>query len=57
MHWPRCPSATAPAAAVIVSCPEEGWSLFCNGVVAFDDAGAITPEGFTISPNPLEQSC
>jgi len=45
-HYPRCPEALAPdraAARVSVSHPEQGWSLLCNGVVLFDDAGTLLP--------------
>jgi hypothetical protein len=27
------------AARIAVSHPEQGWSLLCNGIVLFDDAG------------------
>ena len=43
-HQPRCPGALAPdcTAARVVTChPEQGWSLLCNGVVLFDDAGVL----------------
>jgi hypothetical protein len=30
---------------VLVSHPEQGWSLLCNGVVLFDDAGLLLPSG------------
>ena len=43
-HQPRCPSALAPdrtAARVVAPHPEQGWSLLCNGVVLFDDAGVL----------------
>jgi hypothetical protein len=26
---------------VVASHPEQGWSLLCNGVVLFDDAGVL----------------
>ena len=45
-HQPRCPDALAPdrtAARVTVNHPEQGWSLLCNGVVLFDDAGVLLP--------------
>ncbi len=35
-HTPPCPAPSAPdreAAHTIVSHPEQGWSLLCNGVV------------------------
>ena len=47
-HQPRCPDAVAPdrmAARVTVSHPEQGWSLLCNGIVLFDDAGMLLPGG------------
>ncbi len=47
-HHPRCPDALAPdraAARVRVTHPEQGWSLLCNGVVLFDDAGTLPPGG------------
>jgi hypothetical protein len=46
-HSPQCPPAGAPgrlAARVIATHPEQGWSLLCNGVIAFDYGGAIAPE-------------
>jgi hypothetical protein len=30
---------------VSVGHPEQGWSLLCNGVVLFDDAGTLLPDG------------
>jgi Family of unknown function (DUF5999) len=47
-HQPQCPDALASdrmAAHVAVSHPEQGWSLLCNGIVLFDDAGALLPGG------------
>jgi len=41
------------AARVMVSHPEQGWSLLCNGVVLFDDAGALLPGGQGIAPPPV----
>jgi hypothetical protein len=35
---------------VTVSHPEQGWSLLCNGVVLFDDAGALLPSGREVAP-------
>jgi hypothetical protein len=52
-HRPRCPDALAPdrvAARVVASHPEQGWSLLCNGVVLFDDAGELLPDGRAVSP-------
>jgi hypothetical protein len=45
-HYPQCPDALAAdrtAARVSISHPEQGWSLLCNGVVLFDDAGTLLP--------------
>lgn len=47
-HTPPCPSADAAdrdAAHVLVSHPEQGWSLLCNGVVLFEDFGELLPDG------------
>jgi hypothetical protein len=54
-HRPRCPDSLAPdhlAARAVASHPEQGWSLLCNGVVLFDDAGELFPDGRAISPAP-----
>ena len=29
--------------------PEQGWSLLCNGVIAFDDGGDLLPDGFAVA--------
>jgi hypothetical protein len=45
-HEPRCPSPDAAdryRAHVLVSHPEQGWSLLCNSVIVFDDLGALLP--------------
>jgi hypothetical protein len=52
-HIPRCPSATATdwaAAHTIVTHPEQGWSLLCNGVLLFDDTGGLLPDGNVAAP-------
>jgi hypothetical protein len=36
----------------MASHPEQGWSLLCNGVVIFDDGGALLPDGRTVLPPP-----
>ncbi len=54
-HAPACPSATAldrSAAHVVAAHPEQGWSLLCNGVVWFDDGGALLPDGRAVPPPP-----
>lgn len=46
-HDPRCPEWLAPdrgAARVVAAQPSQGWSLLCNGVVAFDDGGQLFPD-------------
>ncbi|MER5781284.1 DUF5999 family protein [Streptomyces mobaraensis] len=53
-HTPPCPPATSPdreAAHTIVARPEQGWSLLCNGVLAFDDTGELLPDGQVIAPH------
>jgi hypothetical protein len=53
-HQPHCPPAGAPdrLAARAVAChPEQGWSLLCNGVVMFEDTGALLPGGQSVPPH------
>lgn len=53
-HQPHCPPAGAPdrQAAHTVAChPEQGWSLLCNGVIVFEDTGALLPGGRSILPH------
>ena len=53
-HQPPCPPAGAPdrqAARVVASHPEQGWSLLCNDVVAFEDTGVLLPGGQSIPPH------
>ncbi len=58
-HVPASTSLSAPgapdrqAACVLVSHPEQGWSLLCNGVVVFEDTGALLPDGRSIPPRRL----
>jgi hypothetical protein len=35
----------------VVSHPEQGWSLLCNGIVIFEDTGELLPGGATIAPH------
>jgi hypothetical protein len=52
-HTPPCPSASAPdhdAARTLISHPEQGWSLLCNGIVVFEDTGELLPGGDVIAP-------
>jgi hypothetical protein len=53
-HTPCCPDSHAPdrdAASVLVTHPEQGWSLLCNGIVLFDDTGELLPDGSSIAPH------
>lgn len=53
-HMPPCPDARAldrEAARTVVSHPEQGWSLLCNGIVVFEDTGELLPGGDTIAPH------
>ena len=53
-HTPLCPDAKAldrEAARTVVSHPEQGWSLLCNGIVVFEDTGELLPGGDTIAPH------
>lgn len=53
-HVPACPAADAAdreAAHTVVTHPEQGWSLLCNGIVLFDDTGELLPNGDVIAPH------
>lgn len=55
-HPTPCPSADAAdrdAAHVILRHSEQGWSLLCNGVIAFDDLGDLLPDGRAVPPPPV----
>jgi hypothetical protein len=52
-HQPNCPDQHAPdrmAAKALISRPEQGWSLLCNGVILFEDAGELLPDGRAVAP-------
>jgi len=54
-HTPPCPAPSDPdreAAHTIVSHPEQGWSLLCNGIVLFDDAGVLVLAAPVTIPGP-----
>ncbi|MCF6524324.1 DUF5999 family protein [Streptomyces sp. JJ36] len=57
-HQPPCPSADSAdreAAHLVAHCPEQGWSLLCNGVLLFEDTGELLPDGKIIGPRrPLD---
>ncbi|GGZ98170.1 hypothetical protein GCM10010371_67390 [Streptomyces subrutilus] len=53
-HQPACPPATAPdweAAQPLAHHAEQAWSLLCNGVLLFEDTGALLPDGRIIAPH------
>jgi hypothetical protein len=53
-HQPQCPSADdadREAARTVVTRPEQGWSLLCNGILLFDDTGELLPNGRVIAPH------
>lgn len=52
-HTPPCPDARAldrEAARTVVSRPEQGWSLLCNGIVVFEDTGNSFLAGTPLVP-------
>lgn len=52
-RFPPCPGAdetNAREAHVGTSHPEQGRSLLCNGMILFDDGGAILPGGDIVEP-------
>jgi hypothetical protein len=52
-HLPACPDAHAPdrtAARVAADHLEQGWSMLCNGVVLFEDGGALLADGRAVAP-------
>ena len=52
-HEPRCPSAQDDERTTAYRSaphPEQGWALLCNGVILFEDGGAILPSGEAVPP-------
>ena len=52
-HLPACPAGHAPgcrAARVVAGHLGPGWSLLCNGVVLFEDGGALLADGRAVAP-------
>jgi hypothetical protein len=55
-HQPPCPPGTDPSglhAQIVASHPEQGWYLLCNGVVLFDDGGALLTDSRIVPPTPV----
>jgi hypothetical protein len=51
-HLHTCPDVQAPdrmAARVVADHLEQGWSLLCNGVVLFEDGGALLADGRAVA--------
>jgi hypothetical protein len=52
-HQPPCPSGTdldGLHAQIVTGRPEQGWYLLCNGVVLFDDGGALLADRRAVAP-------
>jgi hypothetical protein len=61
-HQPPCPPSGAvdrAAARIVVSMPEQGWGLRCNGVITFDDTGELLPDRRAVPPDrgPAPHRC
>jgi len=54
-HQPPCPGPRDAERAEAHRCaihPAQGWALLCNGVVLFEDGGALLPSGEAIPAPP-----
>ncbi|MFJ7280484.1 DUF5999 family protein [Kitasatospora sp. NPDC098663] len=52
-HEPNCPIPEAPdaaAAQIMMSHPEQGWMILCNGTLLFEDGGALSVLGEGAQP-------
>ncbi len=59
-HTPTCPTVEKPdrEAAKVISChPEQGWSLLCNGLIAFEDTGCVLPDCTVVAPHRAKALC
>jgi hypothetical protein len=45
------PSASAETPHVVAAHPEQGWSLWCDGTIVFDDSGELLPDGRVVAPH------
>jgi hypothetical protein len=53
-HAPPSPAADArnrEAARQIAAHPAQSWNLLCNGIITFDDTGALLPDGTVAKPH------
>ncbi len=48
MHRPR-----VQVPHVVAAHPEQGRSPRCDGTIAFDDTGALLPDGRAVAPHPV----
>ncbi|MFF8617927.1 DUF5999 family protein [Streptomyces sp. NPDC015350] len=58
-HSPACPGPQDPAhgaARTSYRCPEQGWSLLCNGVLLFD-TGELVPGTGAVGPRRPGPHC
>jgi hypothetical protein len=58
-HTPDFPSSDAADACkahVRTPHPEQGWYLLCNGVIFFEDGGAILPNGAVLGNRRSHQA-
>jgi hypothetical protein len=52
-HQPPCPPGTGLTglrARIAAGHPEQGWYLLCNGVLLFDDGGALLADSQVVPP-------
>lgn len=46
-HKPPCPDADSPdrdQAQLVAQAVSQGWAIRCNGLMIFDDTGALLPD-------------
>jgi uncharacterized protein DUF5999 len=46
-----------PSPRIVADQPGQGWSLLCNGVIVFDDAGELLPAGREVVPGHAGSRC
>jgi hypothetical protein len=55
-HQPPCPPGSGPnglQAQIVADHSEQGWYLLCNGVLLFDDGGALLTDSRAIPQAPV----